>query len=68
VQESLTNALRHVDAGSAEAVLCYTADRLGIRVTDDGRVDDTGPKKGAGLGRTGMQERAALLGVLTVAF
>lgn len=60
VQESLTNALRHADAGRAEVVLCYRADGLDIRVTDDG-CGDAGPS-GNGHGVTGMRERAELLG------
>lgn len=60
VQESLTNALRHAGASRAEVLLCYTADGLGIRVTDNGGGD--AGLGGIGHGVTGMRERAALLG------
>ncbi len=60
VQESLTNALRHADAGRAEVMLRYTTDGLEIRVTDDGR--GANGSGSAGHGVAGMRERAALLG------
>lgn len=58
VQESLTNALRHADADRVELVLRYSAERLEIRVTDDGH----GGEPGGGRGITGMRERAELVG------
>ncbi|MCF6524375.1 sensor histidine kinase [Streptomyces sp. JJ36] len=61
VQEALTNVVRHSAARRAEVLLRYAADRLEIRV------DDEGPGKaadapGGGNGLTGMRERAAGLG------
>jgi two-component system sensor histidine kinase UhpB len=65
-QESLTNAVRHAGAGSVEVRLEWEADRLVLRVRDDGRgiephaADVRGG--GAGDGIRGMRERALLIG------
>ena len=58
VQESLTNVLRHSDAGSACVLLSYESEVLRIAVEDDGR----GGSLGHGFGILGMRERAAALG------
>ncbi|TKJ27415.1 sensor histidine kinase [Blastococcus sp. CCUG 61487] len=59
VQEALTNTRRHAHASRACVRLGYTADALGIEVTDDGRVAPGG-REGHGL--VGIRERAALYG------
>ena len=58
VQEALTNVLRHAGARTVRVRLALEADRLQIRVRDDGR----GGQAPAGHGITGMVERARLLG------
>jgi signal transduction histidine kinase len=75
VQEALTNIRRHAPGAAAQVDIGYGADRLTIRVSDDGpgparerqdqrgRVEDGGdgaPSPGHGL--VGMRERAAMLG------
>ncbi len=68
VQEALTNVARHARARRADVTLRITADRVDLRVEDDGRGFDldevTGPSGeiGTGLGLYGMRERAQLLG------
>jgi signal transduction histidine kinase len=62
VQESLTNVLKHADAGHAVVSLRY-AEELEVEVEDDGR----GPTRdgrgdGGGHGLLGMAERARLVG------
>jgi signal transduction histidine kinase len=60
VQESVTNARRHARGATAiEVTVTVQADRVGIRVVDDGR---SGAPRGHGFGLVGMAERAALLG------
>jgi len=61
VQEGLTNALRHADAGRADVRIAYRGDTVEIEIADDGR---GGPVNGhgAGHGLTGMRERVALYG------
>ncbi len=60
VQESVTNARRHARGATTIAVtVTIEADRLGIRVADDGRPPTS---RGHGYGLAGMTERAALLG------
>jgi signal transduction histidine kinase len=59
VQEALTNVLKHARAARAEVVVEYAADRLLVRVTDDGAGPaDTPP----GHGLAGMRERTSLHG------
>jgi signal transduction histidine kinase len=60
VQEGLTNALKHADAGHADVVLRYGADELGIDVRDDGRGAST--TDGLGHGLVGVRERVKLYG------
>lgn len=69
--EALRNAFRHADAKQIDVEICYDAQRLRVRVRDDGKgiapeVLRTGGKEGHfGLG--GMRERAELVGAkLTV--
>lgn len=71
VQEALTNVRRHAEAKVVEVALDIRADRLRLRIRDDGRGFDPnapppteGPRR---LGVVGMQERAASVGgVLSV--
>ncbi|MFI5954178.1 sensor histidine kinase [Cryptosporangium sp. NPDC051539] len=61
VQEALTNALKHADAGSARVTLEFAVDGVRVSVTDDGH----GPAPGVrhlGHGLVGMRERVALYG------
>jgi signal transduction histidine kinase len=57
VQEALTNTRRHAGATRARVRLAYSAERLCLEVTDDGR-RPPGSREGHGL--IGMRERAAL--------
>jgi two-component system sensor histidine kinase UhpB len=59
-QESLTNAVRHAMASHIELELEARADRLMLRVTDDGLGFSTATSEGPGI--RGMRERALLVG------
>ena len=62
-QESLTNVMRHADAGRVEASLFITDTEIRLTITDDGKgfiVEEIANKKTLGL--MGMRERATLLG------
>jgi signal transduction histidine kinase len=60
VQESLTNIVRHAEAGSAKVELTYGNGDLTLQIDDDGR----GPaaQAGGGSGIAGMRDRATALG------
>jgi signal transduction histidine kinase len=60
VQESLTNIVRHAEAGSAKVELTYGNGDLTLQIEDDGR----GPaaSAGGGSGISGMRDRATALG------
>lgn len=59
LQEALTNVRRHSDASHVRVVLFGFGDYLELTVDDDGR----GPRgTKPGLGRTGMEERAQMIG------
>ncbi|MFD6141233.1 sensor histidine kinase [Promicromonospora sp. NPDC060271] len=60
VQESLTNVLRHAEAGRVVVSVRAAGGRLALRVADDGR--GAGPGLVPGTGISGMRERVALLG------
>jgi two-component system sensor histidine kinase UhpB len=60
-QESLTNALRHSEAGKATVSLEADADSVTLRVADDGKGMPAQPPRGAA-GIAGMRERALLVG------
>jgi signal transduction histidine kinase len=61
VQEGLTNALKHADAGEAHVHIRYAPDELRIQVSDDGSgADDLG--LGLGHGLVGIRERVKLYG------
>jgi signal transduction histidine kinase len=65
VQEALTNAIKHAEAGSVSVVLTRTPHSVTVVVEDNGRgiqgVRDSGADGAEGLGLTGMRERVALL-------
>lgn len=60
VQESLTNIVRHAEAGAATVALTYGAGDLTLQIDDDGRGAAT--RSGGGSGIAGMRERATALG------
>ena len=60
VQEGLTNALKHANAGHADVTVRYRADQLQIEVRDDGRGSATNDGHGHGL--VGMRERVKIYG------
>jgi signal transduction histidine kinase len=62
LQEALTNVLKHAGPEPTVAVVRrWTADRLVIEVTDDGRgAASAPPAPGGGLGLVGMRERVGL--------
>lgn len=66
VQEALTNVIRHAGPGSRATVsIAYCAERIELRVTDDGPPPGTpGPSTSTGskLGLIGMRERVSGVG------
>jgi len=60
VQEALNNAARHSSAKNAKITIEQTADKILVRVSDDGRGFD--PQRVRGLGILGMEERVRRLG------
>lgn len=64
-QEALTNVVRHAGAGRARVTLEFGADRLRLRVEDDGRGFDPSVLRSSARpswGLMGIEERAHLLG------
>ncbi|WP_244200474.1 sensor histidine kinase [Micromonospora arborensis] len=61
VQESLTNVVRHAEAGSVRVLLDYTAESLTVSIIDDGRGDRAAAVL-PGYGIVGMRERAQACG------
>jgi NarL family two-component system sensor histidine kinase LiaS len=61
-QEALANVARHSGAESVGVDLLYDADRLTLRVADDGRGFDPAKEPGDGFGLRSMGERLAKLG------
>ncbi|RIQ10882.1 sensor histidine kinase [Jiangella rhizosphaerae] len=62
IQEALTNALKHAGpAARAKVALVFGADRLTLRVSDDGR-GAAAPSDGLGQGLAGMRERMTMYG------
>jgi two-component system, NarL family, sensor histidine kinase LiaS len=61
-QEALANVARHSNAKNVEIDLVYDADRLMLRVTDDGHGFDPAKDMGDGFGLQSMSERLAKLG------
>lgn len=62
IQESLTNAARHAQAGWVHVGLRVSEDGLDLRVADNGRGFDTGAAQAGRFGLMGMQERAQRVG------
>jgi signal transduction histidine kinase len=60
VQEGLTNALKHANAGSADVTVRYGRDELQIEVRDDG--EGAAPSDGLGHGLVGVRERVKIYG------
>jgi two-component system sensor histidine kinase UhpB len=62
LQEALTNIGRHADAGHVEVELILEAERLRLRVSDDGRgFDSSVPRRADAFGLLGMRERALMV-------
>jgi signal transduction histidine kinase len=64
-QEAVTNALRHAGAREIRVHLDFGADRVSLRIQDDGRgfpVAPTAPPTTGHLGLVGIRERAARMG------
>lgn len=59
VQEALNNAVRHSGARNAKVAVEHSAERITVRVRDDGRGFD--PNRTRGLGILGMEERVKRL-------
>ncbi|GLZ05238.1 hypothetical protein Acsp03_27040 [Actinomadura sp. NBRC 104412] len=67
VQEALTNARRHAPGAAVDVELDYAADRLRLRVRDNGPGLQAAGGDAGGHGLTGMRERAAMVnGTLTI--
>ncbi len=63
VQESLTNVIRHAEAGEATISIHYEPDAVVVEIDDDGIGSTNGaPTAADGHGLAGMRERAAALG------
>jgi len=62
VQEALTNVVKHAPGASARIEVTYHEDALIITVTDDGPGRPDPAPQSAGLGITGMRERAEMFG------
>ncbi|HXD65624.1 MAG TPA: sensor histidine kinase [Solirubrobacteraceae bacterium] len=60
VQESLTNVVRHAEAGTAKVEVTYRSRDLTLQIDDDGRAPPA--RAGGGSGISGMRERATALG------
>jgi PAS domain S-box-containing protein len=64
-QEALTNALRHAQASLIGIELTFAPEAVRLCVSDDGQgMGLDSPAREAGLGLTGMQERAAAIGAV----
>lgn len=65
-QEGLTNVVKHAEATRAEIILQRVADRLELRIRDNGRGFDaarlSSGETSAGVGLAGMRDRVALFG------
>jgi signal transduction histidine kinase len=60
VQEALTNAVKHANAGRAEVLVRYGTDTVELVVSDDGRGNGDGG--GGGHGLVGIRERVSVYG------
>ena len=61
-QEAVNNALRHGQCKNVEVYLDYTAGRLTLAVTDDGRGFEAASRSERGMGLSTMSERARAIG------
>ncbi len=61
-QEALANVARHSGASRVEVDLVYDADRLTLRIADDGRGFDSTKRSQEGFGLQSMSERLEKLG------
>ena len=63
-QEALQNVVKHARASAASVSLCYSADRVVLRITDDGRGFDMASRSDdpSSYGLASMAERAELIG------
>jgi signal transduction histidine kinase len=61
VQESLTNVVKHAQAGRVSVFLTRTDGRVKAVIEDDGRGFDPSATDGGGIGLVGMRERIELL-------
>jgi signal transduction histidine kinase len=67
VQESLTNVVKHAQAGRVSVLLTRADGRIKAVIEDDGKGFDPAAPDGGGIGLVGMRERIELLdGTLTV--
>ncbi len=65
VQEAMSNAVRHADAGLVRVEVGVDADHVWAVISDDGRgfdLSSVGDDGVSGLGIVGMRERAAMIG------
>jgi signal transduction histidine kinase len=62
VGEALDNAERHADASHVAVHLAFGADRVDMRIVDDGKGFDASAVGTDRYGITGMQERATMVG------
>jgi signal transduction histidine kinase len=60
VQEGLTNALKHAQAGHADVTVRYRPDEVELEIADDGRGPAT--TNGLGHGLVGIRERVSIYG------
>ena len=67
VQEALNNAIKHAQASRISINLEYTAGKVSIVISDNGRGFDIAHTQARGLGMHNMEMRAAMLGDLQVA-
>jgi signal transduction histidine kinase len=59
-QEGLTNVRKHAQAASVSVVLWYDADKVGLRIADDGQ--GIGAALSHGYGLLGLRERVLIVG------
>lgn len=67
VQEALNNAIKHAHASRISINLEYTAGKVSILISDNGKGFDIAHTEARGLGMHNMEMRAAMLGDLQVA-
>ncbi len=62
VQEALTNISKHAQATAVAVEIETTAEKVRLRIVDNGRGINLDDSSGTGFGLQGMQERVAILG------